>query len=132
MKNGAGLNENDRLAVKEFCARISKLLGVDLHKILLFGSKAEGRATAESDIDLLVLIHDPAMAMRHQIRDEAFEVNLKYGVYISPRIIPLSAYEHPVWRITPFIKGLREKGVVLSTMKFKSFPSIASNGHSVL
>ena len=113
MKHKAELDEKDRSAVKEFCERISKLLGADLHKVLLFGSKAEGRATAESDIDVLVLIQDRAASKRRQIRDEAFEVNLKYGVYISPRIIPLSTYEHPVWRITPFIKKLREQGVPL-------------------
>ena len=113
MKNIARLNEKDQLAIKDFHARISKLLGTDLYKMLLFGSKAEGRATAESDIDVLVLIQDPAMSKRHKIRDQAFEVNLQYGVYISPRIIALSTYEHPVWRITPFIVGLREKGVAL-------------------
>ena len=107
------LNRNDELAVKEFQARIAKLLGASLHKMLLFGSKAEGKATAESDIDILVLIADRAVLMRHLIRDQAFEVNLKYGVYISPRIISVGTYEHPVWRITPFIRGLREKGVVL-------------------
>ena len=107
------LNEKDSLALKEFQQRLIKLLGGDLHKLALFGSKAEGRATSESDIDVLVLINDKAGFLRPSIFDEAFEVNLKYGVYISPRIISLNIYNHPVWRITPFIKKLQEQGVVL-------------------
>lgn len=79
----------------------------------LFGSKAEGRDTPESDIDILVLIDDSAKNQPRRILGEAFEVNLKYGVYISPRIIPLSVYNDPVWRVTPFIKLLREKGIPL-------------------
>ena len=107
------LSEKDRIALQEFRERLVPLLGNKLLKMVLFGSKAEGRATAESDIDVLVLIKDEATALRHQIWDQAFEVNLKHGVYISPRIIPLSTYEHPVWRSTPFVTKLREKGVVL-------------------
>jgi hypothetical protein len=60
-----------------------------------------------------VLIEDQALKLRDQILDEAFEVNLKYGVYISPRIITVSIYNDPVWRVTPFMKRLREKAVSL-------------------
>lgn len=112
MKN-LPLNETDYWALKEFQQRISRLLGDCLHEMLLFGSKAEGKGAIDSDIDVLVLVQDRAMSMRHQIWDEAFEVNLKYGVYLSPRVISLSTYEHPIWRISPFIKQLREKGVAL-------------------
>ena len=107
------LSEKDRFALQEFRECLVSLLGKKLLKMALFGSKADGRATAESDIDVLVLIKDEAASLRHQILDYAFEVNVKHGVYISPRIIPLSTYEHPVWRITPFVKRLREQGVTL-------------------
>ena len=113
MKKAVRLSEKDRSATKEFYERISKLLGADLKKVLLFGSKVKGGSTAESDIDVLALVQDCAMPKRHQIRGEAYEVNLKYGVYISPRIISLSTYEHPVWKITPFIKTLKAQGVPL-------------------
>ena len=66
MKNTARLSKKDPSAIKDFHTRISKLLGTDLYKMLLFGSKAEGRAAAESDIDVLVLIQDPAASKRHQ------------------------------------------------------------------
>ena len=107
------MNENDGRAIKDFHDRIVRLLGDHLVRTALFGSKAEGYDTPESDIDILVLIHDAASPKRDQILDEAFEVNVQYGVYISPRIITMSIYNHPVWRMTPFLRGLREKAVVL-------------------
>ena len=113
MKKKISLNGKDRLALKEFQERLLLLLGDKLLKILLFGSKAQGRATTESDIDVLVLIKDNAITFRHPILDQAFEVNVKHGVYISPRIISLSTYEHPVWRMTYFMRQLREQGVAL-------------------
>ena len=105
------LSKTDRLAIREFHERLSGFLGRGLRKLALFGSKLEGHATPQSDIDLLVLIQDRAAVMRNQIFDAAFEVNLKYGVYISPRIVTLSTYNHPVWKMTPFLKGLRSSGI---------------------
>ena len=107
------LKEKDQVAAQEFRARLQRLLGQNLEKLALFGSKAEGQDTPESDIDILVLIKDSASGMREKILDEAFEVNLKHGVYISPRVISLGTFQHPVWSITPFFRNLRERGVPL-------------------
>ena len=107
------LNANEERAIKEFRERIFQLLGNGLKKMALFGSKANGRATSESDIDILVLVKDSALRRRDSILDQAFEVNLKYGVYISPRIVSLATFNHPVWRITPFLKKLRNEGIPL-------------------
>ena len=105
------LDENDRQAIEEFRKDVQRLLGDRLERLALFGSKAEGHGTSESDIDLMVLITDSAASMRDPILDLAFDVNLKYGVYISPRIITLSNYQHPIWKITPFMKRLSQQSI---------------------
>ena len=105
------LNANEKLAIKEFRDRVFQLLGNELKKMALFGSKTNGHATSESDIDILVLVKNSAIRKRDFILDQAFEVNLKYGVYISPRIVSLATFNHPVWRITPFLRKLRKEGV---------------------
>lgn len=107
------LTQRDERAINEFRQRLGRLLGDRLLQMGLFGSKAEGRATPESDIDIFLLVEDSARNQWNQILDEAFEVNLKYGVYISPRVIQRSVYEDPVWRVTPFLTRLREKAVPL-------------------
>ena len=107
------LNANEKLAVKEFHNRVSRLLGNGLKKMALFGSKVNGHATSESDIDILVLVKDSALWRRDAILDQSFEVSLKYGVYISPRIVSLATFNHPVWKTTPFLKRLRKEGVPL-------------------
>lgn len=111
--NKLSLNKKDIQAIEEFKRKVYKLLGNDLKLMMLFGSKAEGKDTPESDIDLVILVKDSAVKMREQILDLAFELNLKYEVYISPRIITLSTYNHPVWSVTPFMKGLKTKGIAI-------------------
>lgn len=60
MTNRTSLLKNDKDAINEFCERLKQLLGENLQKMSLFGSKAEGKDTADSDIDILVLIKDSA------------------------------------------------------------------------
>lgn len=105
------MEQKDTSAVQEFRDKVSKLLGQRLVRLALFGSKLDGRDTPESDIDLLVLVEDSAFEFRDKILDLAFEVNLKHGVYLSPRILSLATYNHPVWRLTPFLTQLRERSV---------------------
>ena len=107
------LNKKDSQAIAEFKKKITHLLGNSLQQLSLFGSKAKGTDQPDSDIDVLVLIKDAAHGMVENILDAAFEVNLKHGVYISPRIITLSVYYHPVWSITPFLRNLKEQGIAL-------------------
>ena len=107
------LSTKEKLALAEFRGRVFRLLGNELKKMALFGSKATGHATFESDIDVLVLIKDSALRKRGAILDQAFEVNLKHGVYISPRIVGLATFNHPVWRMTPFLRKLRKEGIPL-------------------
>lgn len=107
------LKKKDQQAIDEFRKRVSRLLGNDLVRLALFGSKLTGKDTPESDIDVLVLVNDTAMELKYQILDIAFEINLNHGVYISPRIIAMSTFDDPVWSLTPFLKELRDNGLTL-------------------
>ena len=107
------MNQKDSEAIEEFRIGVRRLLGNNLERLAIFGSKAEGRDTWDSDIDILVLIKDSAVNLYERILDLAFEVNLKHDVYVSPRVITTSTYNHPVWKITPFMQQLRQKAIVL-------------------
>lgn len=106
-------NPEDQMAVDDFRSALTQLLGSHLVQFVLFGSKATGRDTKESDIDILVLVKDVAMSFKSKILDLAFDINLKHGVYLSPRIISLSTFNDPVWSETSFIRGLKESGLSL-------------------
>lgn len=108
------LKKKDRLAVTEFYRLVmGGPLKERIREMRLFGSKARGEDLPESDIDILVITTDPVPGMRDQIVDTAFDVNLTYDVYISPRVIAAGVFEDPVWSITPFIQALEREGVRL-------------------
>ena len=48
-----------------------------------------------------------------RVIDIAFDVNLEFGVYVSPRVITPGILNHPVWRETPFIKNVAGESIPL-------------------
>lgn len=107
------LSPADRHAVEEVHRRVAGLLGPQLVAMTLFGSKARGDDTPESDIALAVIVQRRSEKLVDHILDMAFDVNLKHGVYISPRVIGRTTFQHPVWRFAPFLQHSQPYGVVL-------------------
>ena len=107
------LSTRDREAVDEFRQEMLKNLKSSLVSIKLFGSKARGDDAPDSDIDIAVIVKRYSARLENKLIDLAFEVNLKYGVYISPFIIARGTFRHPVWRFSPFLKNIQTQGVLL-------------------
>ena len=86
-----------------------------IQEVRLFGSEARGEATLESDIDVLVVVQPDTERVRLEDRiiDIAFDVNLAFGVYISPRVLTTEMLNDPVRRETPFLKNVAREGITL-------------------
>jgi len=50
------LTEKEKQVVKELVDELKKLYGDNLSRVILYGSKARGDATEDSDIDILVVL----------------------------------------------------------------------------
>jgi uncharacterized protein len=108
-----GLTPPEGAALDVFVHRLRDRLGARIVDLRLFGSKARGDSREGSDIDVAVLVEGDRLAAEDVAIDIAFEVNLEHDVYISPRVIPADALEHPVWRLTHFLQALETEGVPL-------------------
>lgn len=107
------LQANDRRAVETFRERLRMTLGDELVALTLFGSKARGQDARDSDIDIMVVVGERTPSLVRRVLDVAFDVNLTYDVYISPRVISASALQDPFWRATPFIQAVEREGVAI-------------------
>ena len=113
MKKLRGLKKKELEAVKEFCTAVKKTLGNDLVSLRLFGSKAKGEARRDSDIDLAVVVRRRSSRVWDRVLDAAFYTNLKWEIYISPRVIESRALKDPKWRVTGFVRNLEREGIAL-------------------
>jgi predicted nucleotidyltransferase len=104
-----------RRALTEFVTRLRRALDVNLVDVRLFGSEARGDATPESDIDVLVVVRpdEARIPLEDRIIDLAFDVNVEFGVYISPRVVTPGILDHPIWGATPFLANVRRDSVAL-------------------
>lgn len=76
------LSDNEEAALIELISLCKEEL--DLQKIILYGSKARGDYTLDSDVDILVFVGEPLdSSLRSKMSDIAFEVNYKYNSNLS-------------------------------------------------
>lgn len=99
-----------REAIKEFKTAIQKLYGRRLKEVILYGSWARDEATAESDIDLIVVLAGdvvPGQEIDRMI-EVITEINLTHNVLIS--VYPVSEEAYATVN-SPLLINVRREGV---------------------
>ena len=84
------LNVREKQALSEFVDVLAEQFNDHVRSVILFGSKARGDSTPDSDIDVLVVTKSDDWRLRKLIRYLAADVCLKYDVALSPRIWSIS------------------------------------------
>jgi uncharacterized protein len=80
--------------------------------VVLFGSRARGDATPESDYDLLVLTGEPlASTDEDRISDAVYELELERGVVFSLIFFSREHWDHH--RLMPLHQEVDREGVVV-------------------
>lgn len=105
------LTEIENKAVQDFVGGIKEKYGKNIEKIIMFGSKARGDFSQDSDIDILVVTNNKNIS--RTISDEAFDILLKYGVYLSLKIMELSHFQKINNVMTGFSQNIKKEGIVL-------------------
>ena len=100
-------------ALKTFQTSLQALLKEDLLVLRLFGSKARGEATEESDIDVLVLVRQKSRAICRRIVEESLEIDLTYGTNLAPTILSSEEYRQNKEFQTPFYRSVEHEGIAL-------------------
>ncbi|KPJ57712.1 MAG: hypothetical protein AMJ42_04470 [Deltaproteobacteria bacterium DG_8] len=84
-----------------------------LIQMKLFGSKAKGNYSDESDIDLLIVLDNYDWKIENEIYEICFEIGLEYDVLLSPVIFSKKEFDDNLTKITPFYKFVAEEGIQL-------------------
>jgi predicted nucleotidyltransferase len=107
------LTNVEHQALSRFRDALQSLLGENLLSIRLFGSRARGEQTEESDLDVLVLVQKKDRALCRRIVEESLEVDLTYGINLAPTILSAEEYRQNRECGTPFYHNVEREGVAL-------------------
>ena len=103
--------ENVSSIIYKFSQEVKRMLGEKLTKVIVYGSYARGDYR---DIMILVKLSDEEIrAIKNDIYDLAFDVEMSTGIEISPVIKNEEQYEYWVDTL-PFYRNVRDEGVVVS------------------
>lgn len=99
----------------ELVAGLRAILGKNIQQIILYGSAAKREETAESDIDIAIILNQ---GFDKETREEfiawAAEMDLKYEKVFS--IVDIEKENMDKWgNVLPFYKNIRKEGIVLWT-----------------
>jgi predicted nucleotidyltransferase len=107
------LTEKEKQAVKELIDELKKLYGDNLSRVILYGSKARGDATEDSDIDILVVLKKKIQnfsSERKKVKEISWRLSYKYDLLLS--IIIRSEQEY-MRKDTPLLMNIEKEGIVL-------------------
>ncbi|OYD13902.1 hypothetical protein CH333_09600 [candidate division WOR-3 bacterium JGI_Cruoil_03_44_89] len=105
------MREGEKRELKEFVDKV-KVIAPDA-EIILFGSKARGDETFESDTDILILLKNLDEEIIKKIKDIRFDIEMKYGLIISLLIHSKKEWESFPYNISEIQHFIKSEGVKL-------------------
>ena len=111
------LVQDERLmtVLQNYVSVIKSIYGNTLKRVILYGSYARGDQTAESDIDIMILVDMNEAEIRNfgrKLSDATFDVNFANDILIMPIVQNASFFERWVGAY-PFYNNVNNEGVEL-------------------
>ena len=105
------MKEKDLKIVERFKSLV--LQRVKIHELRVFGSRARGDASEESDLDLLVVVDHLDHAIEKYISDCAWEAGFPDNIIVMPIAVSIDILKNSPIRESVFIKNVYQEGVVV-------------------
>jgi len=93
-------------------AHLRQTYGGGIKRVILYGSYARGKATEDSDVDVLVLVDaslDPS-EVRDSLSDLLYDMLLDENQLVSVMVIPEERFEN---YDSPFMLNVRKEGLAV-------------------
>jgi uncharacterized protein len=103
------LNKNEIKAIYELLERLETRL--DILDCRMYGSKARGDYSQDSDLDLMILLPKKTAVIKSFVRHETFETNLVNDTAISTIIFDRIELDDGPMSESPLYKRIMKEGV---------------------
>ena len=105
------ITPNEKKALNDL--RTALLENYSLLDLRLFGSKAKGTDSDDSDLDVMIVLEDYSPSIESEIDDLIFEINLKYNCFITAIFFSRKELELGPLVESPIYKKILKEGITL-------------------
>lgn len=97
----------------EISKKVKQSIGekILLYEVRLFGSRARGEASADSDLDLYLETGPISREQRRLISDLVWEIGFENDIVISPLVIPQSEARNGAFSVSMLCKAIKTEGI---------------------
>jgi predicted nucleotidyltransferase len=81
--------------------------------LILYGSRARGTASLDSDYDLLILVEQLTQQLEDQLGDQLYTLELEYGVILSTLVYERHVWDSPLSKAMPLHQSIEQEGVLV-------------------
>lgn len=103
------LTQTDRRIAHEFQRRLAAV--TPMLDLRVFGSRAKGEATADSDMDVFVVVEELTPELRRSIDEVAWEVGFELDCIISTIVATREQSENGPMGASPLVLNIEREGV---------------------
>lgn len=104
-----------KILLNQYLSEIKKIYGIHLKSVILYGSYARGDYTADSDIDILLLVdlkQEEIDAYSDALSELGYEYNVENDVWVMPVVKNIQHFSQ--WAAAyPFYSNVQKEGVIL-------------------
>lgn len=121
------LFEGERNWLQALAAEVGEILGRDVETIVLYGSRARGQASVQSDVDLFLAVRsqtNPAV-LEERLGAHRLRLESRYGVPLSFLVMPRSVLREKVRAGDRLVMDTVAQGQVLAG---KPLSELVANG----
>ncbi len=104
------LKAQEENALQALVTQLQSLLGDNLLRVVLYGSKARGDFSQHSDLDILVTVSRLDHLLRRKISDLGYDVGLRFDLPLSVKVFDVQHEENMQSIGIPFMLNVRREG----------------------
>ena len=109
------MNERDRALVIDFKRRLPSEMLRQVKRLIVFGSRARGETTEDSDLDMIALVNEKKPNIEKKLEDIAYQImeNYDFKPIISLKVFEESQFYNAINKGFSFYRHVEEEGVVI-------------------
>jgi predicted nucleotidyltransferase len=107
----AGINAVDKKIAQELRKRLAQ--GVQIEDFRVYGSRARGEATPDSDLDVYLVVTELTPALRRWIDEIAWEIGFARDRVISTLVTTRRGLEQGPFGAQPVVRAIEREGIPL-------------------